>query len=505
VFAQGAAFTVQTIATIVLARLLMPGDFGVVTMVTTFSVLVMSCGRVGFPDAVLQRKEIDQFLASNLFWINVGTALLLTIGFAGAGSLLAKFYGDPRVAHVAVGLSLTILIDSTSILHLSLLKRALRFSATAANDIVARAVSVLVSIALAWAGWGYWALVGGAIALPLATSIGAWRLCQWVPSLPRRVAGTGSMVRFAIHVFGRYSLGYSAQNTDNLLVGWKFGPGALGLYKKAYDLFVLPFSLLGVYHVAIPTLSRLTGDRAQYKRYFLSGLAMLALVGMGIGADLTLVGRDLVRLLLGPKWDEAGRIFVFFGPGIGAQIIYSTYGMIHISIGTTARYLRWGLIEVSVTIVLFFLLLPWGPVGLAVAWTAAYWILVIPAFWYAGKPIQLRITSVIDAIWRFLLASLLAGCVCALIIREFPSLMVASGSMGALNRIVVASLLFAPLYLGMVLLLHGGPAPLYQFARLMREMLPDGRLRASAPAVDGASDRDASVLLPPTKTDRVPL
>ncbi len=504
VFAQVAAFAVQMIATVVLARLLMPGDFGVVAMVTTFSVLVMSCGRVGFPDAVLQRKEINHFLASNLFWINVGTGLLLTIAFAAAGSLLAKFYGDPRVARVTVGLSLTILIDSTSILHLSLLKRALRFSVTSANDIVARVASVTVSILLGWAGWGYWALVGGAIALPLATSIGAWRLCRWVPSLPRRVMGTGSMVWFAIHVFGRYSLGYSAQNTDNLLVGWRFGPGALGLYKKAYDLFVLPFSLLGVYHVAIPTLSRLTGDRVQYRRYFLAGLSMLALMGMGIGADLTLVGRDLVRLLLGPKWNEAGRIFVFFGPGIGAQIIYSTYGMIHISIGTTARYLRWGVIEVTVTILLFFLLLPWGPVGLAIAWTASYWILVIPAFWYAGKPIHLEITSVIGAIWRFLLASLLAGCACLLIIRELPALIVASGSQGALARIVVISLLFAPLYIGAVILLHGGRAPLRQFVRLLQELLPAGGVRAAAPAVDEAYDSE-SALLPPAKPNRVPL
>lgn len=478
VFAQGAAFAVQMIATVVLARLLMPGDFGVVTMVTTFSVLLMSCGRVGFPDAVLQREHIDRFLASNLFWINVGTGLLLTIGFAAAGSLLARFYGDPRVAHVAVGLSLTIFIDSTSILHLALLKRAMRFSAVSANDISARVASVAVSILAGWAGWGYWSLVAGAIALPLSTTVGAWTLCRWVPSLPRRAVGTGAMVRFAVHVFGRYSLGYAAQNTDNLLVGWRFGSGALGLYKKAYDLFVLPFSLLNVFPVVVSTLSRLTKDRVQYTRYFLSGLSMLALVGMGVGADFTLVGRDLVRLLLGPKWDEAGRIFVFFGPGIGAQLIYSTYHMIHLSIGTTARYLRWGFIEVTVTILLFFLALPWGPVGLAVAWTAAYWILAIPAFWYAGKPIQLSVTKIIGAIWRFLVASLVAGCASALIIREIPSLIAASGAVGALARIVATSLVFGTLYIGAVIVLYGGGTPLYQFAGLLREMVPAGRFSA---------------------------
>lgn len=481
VFAQVATFAVQMVATVVLARLLMPGDFGVVTMVTTFSILLVSCGRVGFPDVVLQREDINDFLASNLFWIDVGTALVLTIAFAAAGSLLAKFYGDPRVAHVAVGVSLTILIDSTSVVHLALLKRAMRFSAASYIDIIARGASVVVSILLGWAGWGYWALVGGAIALPLATTIGAWSVCRWVPRLPRRAPGTGSMYLFAVHVFGRYSLGYVAQNTDNLLVGWKFGPSALGLYKKAYDLFILPFGLLTVYPVAVSTLSRLTKDLVQYKRYFLSGLSILALLGMGIGADFTLVGRDLVRLLLGPKWDEAGRIFVFFGPGIGAQLIYTTYGMIHLSIGTTARFLRWGVIEVTLTILLFFVALPWGPVGLAVAWTASYWILTVPGLWYAGKPIQLGIAPILGAIWRYLLASALAGGLCALMIHQMPSLTLAAGGLGALLRIVVTSLLFGAMYFGAIVLLHGGIAPLRQLVSLLREM--DPRRKSVPPAL----------------------
>jgi PST family polysaccharide transporter len=490
------------IATVVLARLLMPGDFGVVTMVTTFSVLLVSCGRVGFPDAALQREEINDSLASNLFWIDVGTALVLTIAFAAAGSVLARFYGDPRVAHVAVGVSLTILIDSTSVVHLALLKRAMRFSAASYIDIIARGASVVVSILLGWAGWGYWALVGGAIALPLATTIGAWSVCRWVPRLPRRAVGTGSMYLFAVHVFGRYSLGYVAQNTDNLLVGWKFGPSALGLYKKAYDLFVLPFGLLTVYPVAVSTLSRLTKDLVQYKRYFLSGLSILALLGMGIGADFTLVGRDLVRLLLGPKWDEAGRIFVFFGPGIGAQLIYTTYGMIHLSIGTTARFLRWGFIEVTVTILLFFLALPWGPVGLAIAWTVSYWILIVPAFRYAGKPIGLDIASVIGAIWKFLLASLLAGCACAFIVHKIPTLIAASGALGALVRIVATSLLFAALYIGTVILLHGGAEPLYKLAGLLREMTPAVRF-APAPSVVAKNVGDPAAVLTSTVTEKL--
>lgn len=496
-FSQGLMVAIQMIATVVLARLLTPGDFGLVTMVTTFSLLLSNFGWNGFTEAVVQREEIDHFLASNLFWINVGAGFLLTVGFAAAGSLLARFYHDPLVARVAVGVSLTIIITSGSVLHLALLKRAMRFPVVSANDVFARAVSVTASILLAWAGWGYWALVAGTVAQALAASIGAWTLCRWVPSLPRRIAGTASMVRFALHVYGRFTVNYCARNMDNLLVGWRFQAQALGFYKKAYDLFALSGSLLtsSLTVVAVSFLSRFNPRSIQYRQYLLSALSVVAFVGMGVGADLTLVGKDLIRLLLGPRWEESGRIFTFFGPGIGVMLLYYMHGWIHLSIGRADRWFRWGIVEFAFTGLLFILGLPWGPVGVAMAWTASFWILTIPAFWYAGRPIQFGVTPVLAAVWKYLVASLLAGCACAAIIREIPSLLGAAGAVGALARIVTTSLLFATLYLGAIILLHQGCAPLDQMAGLVREMIPwdqFSRPSSDVAAIIGAGPRRSS-------------
>jgi hypothetical protein len=124
VFTGGIGLAVQMVGTVILARLIAPRDYGLVTMVTTFSILLVGCGgSSGVPDAVAQCKRIDHTLASNLFWITVGIGTLLTLAFASAGSLLAMFFGEPALVTLAVGISATIFLTSISVMHLALLRR----------------------------------------------------------------------------------------------------------------------------------------------------------------------------------------------------------------------------------------------------------------------------------------------------------------------------------------------------------------------------------------------
>jgi PST family polysaccharide transporter len=478
---SGVGFGIQVISTVVLGRLLTPADFGVVAMVSTFSGLLGNCGTNGFTEAVIQFQEMDHQTASNLFWLNSGLGLALAIAFVAAGSLLTRFYGNPLVANVATGLSFANFIAAASVMHLALLRRAMRFAAASANDVLGRVANIVVSILLALNGWGYWALVAGTVAQQLSVTAGAWWLCRWVPSFPRRTRNTGPMVRFAASVYGRFSVRYTTQNIDYLLVGWRFNAVALGFYKKAYDLFVLSASQFTapLHHVALAALSRLNHDPARFRRYLVNSLGIIAFLGMAAGGILTLVGGDVVRLVLGPKWSESGRIFKLFGPGIGVMVLSSTVGWIHLSIGQPGRFLRWTLAELIVTTSLFLLALPWGPSGIAAAWSVSYWILLVPAFWYAGRPLGLAVSSLIFAVWRYAAASVVAGLTTAIIrgtLISAPSL----GAWGALEAIVFTSSLFIPSYVCMVILLHWGCAPLRQLASLLRELAPSPKVTRPA-------------------------
>ena len=475
---SAAAFSLvlRVVGTVVLARLLTPADFGVVTMATTFSMLLMSFGVSGFAEAVIQPEEMDHALASNLFWISSGIGLVLTVGFAASGPLLARFFRTPQVAVVTVGISIAIVITAVATIHSALLKRAMRFTAVSANEVVGLAIYTAVTILLAMRQYGYWALVGGIVAQAISTTIGTWCLCTWIPSLPRRGVGTRARLAFATKVYGRFGANYFARNFDNLLVGWRFNAESLGFYKKAYDLFALSASQLTapLNSVALSALSRLNHDPVRFRRYLASSLGMIAFAGMATGADLTLVGKDLVRLVLGAKWSESGRIFELFGPGIGVMLLCSTVGWIHLSIGMPGRWFRWTLFESATTALMFVLALHWGVGAIAVAWSISYWILLIPAFWYAGRPIGFGVLSFISAVWKYAAASLLAALATAAITRSAfgaPSAGLGAAVMGIVNT----SVIFMVLYLCTVIFLHRSLEPLRQLASLLRELAPARR------------------------------
>jgi hypothetical protein len=188
---------------------------------------------------------------------------------------LHAFTGTLKWSVLLSASQITIFLTSISVLHLALLKRAMRFSEVSVNDIFGRIVSVAVSILLGWSGWGYWALVGGVVAQTLSVTVGAWTLCRWMPGVPRRAEGTGSSLKYALHTYGHFGVTYFSRNTDNLLVGWRFDAQSLGYYKKAYDLFALTASQLvsSTTVVVVAALSRVQKDAAQFRRYLFGAIA----------------------------------------------------------------------------------------------------------------------------------------------------------------------------------------------------------------------------------------
>jgi PST family polysaccharide transporter len=459
----------QMAATVVLARLLRPEDFGVVTMVTTFSLLLLNAAGNGLTEAVLQRERLDHPLASNIFWLAVATGSVCSVLLVAAGPFIAWLFGEPRVTLVAAALSPSIFLTSLGVLHQALLMRVLRFRHVYSIAAVGRLSSIVVAVILAWNGWGYWALVAGPVAQAFCESAALWTLCRWTPGPPRTLAETWAMARFALHVYGRFSFNYLARNIDNALVGWRFDAQVLGYYKKAFDLFAFSSFFASFSSVAVSALSRFRRDAAQYRKYVLNIISMAAFLGVGTGAVLCLAGKDLIRLILGAGWDPAGEVFVYFAPGVAATFVYGVHGWIHLSSGTPDKWFRWGVVEFLVTFASFLVGLHWGAVGVAAASSAAATLLVLPGLWYAGRSVRLGIGELGDALWRYVLAGLLAVASTMVLAGQAPELIAGPPWLTIAARMAANSITFAVVYVVAVVAICRSVEPVRQVLTLVME------------------------------------
>ncbi|MGA1869162.1 MAG: lipopolysaccharide biosynthesis protein [bacterium] len=474
VFSQISVYGIQMIGTIVLARLLTPNDFGLMTMVTSISLLLRNFGTRGFTEATIQSEVISHNKISTLFWIHIALCLILTLIFVILSPLIAWFYKEPQVKSIAIIIAFSFIFSALSTQHLALLNRNMQFYRIATIEIFAATISTITAIALALQGWGYWALVARRTALPAAIAAGAWIFCRWLPGLPSRGTGVRSMLKFGMNTYGNFTMNYFSRNLDKILIGWHHGSQSLGFYEKAYYLFVMPVSQLSypLTNVAVASLSRLRDNPEDYRRYYLKALSMLAFIGMILSAILTLIGKDLILLLLGPQWNRTGEIFSVFGPCIGILLIYGTHGWLHLSLGRADRWFRWGIIEFITTAIAFVIGLPFGALVVALTYTISFYILFVPGLWYAGRPIHLKLSSLISAIWKYYLTALIAGLLCWFILYSFGLTSNIFIRLNIFFRIFITIIIFLFLYLLLILAFYQNIEPISQFISLVHKMVP---------------------------------
>jgi polysaccharide transporter, PST family len=474
ILSQIFTFIAQFISIIVLARLLAPADFGLIAMVTAFSLLLQNFGVNGFTEAIIQIEIIDHRMMSTLFWINTLISFALTIVFILIAPALVRFYNEPRLYLITIGISLSIVSSGLSVLHMALLQRNMQFYVSSGIKVAAKVTSVTIAIFLAWQGWGYWSLVVATVALPLTTAIGAWIFCRWRPGLPESDTAIKPIIIFALNTYCTFTLNYFSRNIDKLLVGWRYGSQSLGFYKKAFDLFALPASQLTapLTSVALATLSRLRNDPDKYRRYYLDAVSMLAFIGMPLSAFLSLTGNDIIILVLGPQWKEAGQIFSFFGASIGIMLIYYTQGWLHLSLGRSDRWFRWGILECLITTVFFLIGLPFGVSGVAIAYSLSFYILIGPCLIYAGKPINIRLSSLLSATWKYFFSALQAGLISFFILYSFDVTAQIFIQLNILLRIIVPFILCFSIYLLLIISFYRSFKPISQLISHLRDMMP---------------------------------
>lgn len=409
--AQAASFLLRIGALMVLARLLVPADFGLVGMVTAFTGVLQLFRDFGLSTATVQRVQVTEEQISTLFWINmlVGASLgLLTVVVA---PVVATFYHEPRLVGVTMALAVGFLFNAAGVQHSALLQRQMRFTTLAAIDIISLVVSTAVGIIMAYSGYGYWALVAMQVMLPLVSTVCVWLSTLWMPGPLRMQADIRSMMRFGGTVTLNGFIVYVAYNLEKILLGRVWGADAVGMYGRAYQLSNIPIENLNtaIGGVAFSALARLQDDASRLKTCFLKGYALVLLLNVPITIVCALFTDDLIAVLLGPRWTDTATIFRLLAPTILIFALINPLVWLMFSQGLIVRSLKIALVLAPLVIVGYVIGLPYGPTGVALGYSVAMTLWVVPHIAWCVHGTVVSFREVMVVISRPLFSGFAAG------------------------------------------------------------------------------------------------
>jgi len=411
--AKGFAFVIRIASIMILGRLLDPTDYGLFTMVLAFTGILAMFSGFGLFLAAVQRSTLSDDESTSLFWMNIAFSSLLTLITIAAAPFLSSFYHEPRLIAVTQAVGASFIITGAGIQHSVLLHRRMLFGVKAAIESLALLIATVVSIGMAMTGYGYWALVSVTITVPLVTTVSLWIATGWIPGMPMITPHSGSMLRFGLGATMTGFLSYIAGNADKLIVGRVLGTEALGLYGRAFNLINFPGDNLNgtVGEVAFAALSRAKDDPERLRRYFLKFYLLVVTLSLPLTIVCALFADDLVRVVLGPKWTAAAEIFKFLAPTILVFAIMNPLGWLLSSLGLIRRSVYIGALTAPLVILAVFVGLPYGPTGVAAAYSAVMVIKLIPICAWAVRGTGVRLHDIMAALSHPLAASAAATAV----------------------------------------------------------------------------------------------
>jgi O-antigen/teichoic acid export membrane protein len=411
VVAQAVKFILNLASLSILARLLVPGDFGLVAMVTPLYRLAGFFQDLGLSAATIQKREITPAQVSNLFWLNVTLSVILGILMAALSPWVAAFYGRPELAWITTAFGAMMISSGLSAQHIALLQRQMRNAAISSIEVVSMALGIAAAITGAVFGLGYWSLVLTPAVTTLSTMVLVWITSGFRPGLPSRGSGVASMIAFGYHLMLSYFCQFLNKNADNVMVGKAWGDTALGFYTRAYNILLLPMSQLNIpiNKVAIPALSRLQDDPDRYRSYYYRAIGILLSFGFPIVCYTAVDAHNVVLLVLGSQWGEAVDIFRALVPAAFVGATNAATGWVYVSLGNTRRMLKWSVLQTVLTIIAFALGLSFGPIGVAIAFSTVSVVLRIPSILYCFEGTPLTLTGLLWALMPAATAAIAAA------------------------------------------------------------------------------------------------
>lgn len=392
---------------IVLARLLEPADFGLLAAALVVVMFLDLFKDLGTGMAVIQRPVVTDGLLSAVFVVNLAIGVVLAGVLVVASPLFAALLDEPRSADVLRAMAPAVLLSSCGHVHQALLRRQMAFARIARISVAATIVGGGLSIALAAAGAGVWALVAGTLAVSAMNTALTWWSSGWRPSRHPDWRRFREIAGFGVNVSAADFLEFLVFHADKVVVARYVGERGLGFYSFAQRLLMYPVMSFTnvVTEVLFPALARHQDDDAKVVEAYLRACAAVALVTVPAMVGAAIIARPLVLTTLGSKWEPVVPLIWILAPVGALESVRLTCRTLFVVKGRADLLLRWSLVSTAAIMAGYLVGVQWGLTGIAGTYAAVVAALTYPEFALALRLVGLRVRSLVATLRTCLLAT----------------------------------------------------------------------------------------------------
>jgi O-antigen/teichoic acid export membrane protein len=292
------------IVTIILARLLGPYEFGLIGMITIFITVSEIFVNSGLGVALIQKKNTDDKDFSTVFYFNLLVSIILYLVLYFSSPLISRFYSEPKLILITRVLTLIIIINAFSTIHLTKLKKILNFKKITKVSIISSVLSGVIGITLALSNFGIWSLVFYHISYRLFRAILFWVYDNWHPSFEFSIMAFKDLFNYSSKLLLSALLNRFFIDIYNVIIGKFFSAASLGFYDRAKKLQMLALRNLSATTQAVtfPALSLVQDDKERLQRGYRKIFEMAAFINFSIMSLMIVIAKPLIILLLTDKW-----------------------------------------------------------------------------------------------------------------------------------------------------------------------------------------------------------
>jgi lipopolysaccharide exporter len=302
----------------VLARVLSPAEFGIVSMSAIFISFFGLFADLGFSNSIIHKQESNQKVLSTIYFLNILLGLVMfTLAYL-LSPLVVNFYNEPRLARVIHLAALIFLFSYYGSVHAIMLRKELKFKAIAIIDSCGYALGFIVTLTLAFNDFAELSLVYGTIAAQVVRTILeiVFGRSLFIPTFHFNLGEIKEHLRFGVFNLGEAFLNFVQSNWDNIIIGRILGAKYLGVYTLALQLGYYPVSKLNplILQVAYPMIAKMKDNAIEFRRTYIRILDLLSYFNYPLLAGLYITVESVVPLVYGPGWEETYpliKIFVF--------------------------------------------------------------------------------------------------------------------------------------------------------------------------------------------------